>query len=836
MDPVKRQALLMNRERFAELIPVEAYDEDEEVFYIRGSDKREYIGAVFVGSPLIGADEGTTAMIRSAMAGDMPDDSLMQISYLSSSFIDNMVALWSKPRLDIMRRSDGLYPAQKEILNALYESRREFLLSGAEKPIVESSGVRLKNTTLILSLKIPVSKTPNDRELSDAKAAIMRFRESFKTVGLSPRPLNGRAYLMLMRSILFMGKEPSRTYDDDQIISEQIMPYDSDMAVSAKEVRINDTYIRSLSTQTFPDIASIGLLNQLIGDPMGSHNQISDPFMMTLTVYFPEQAKIMKTIRKSQGAINYQAQGQWAKFAARIGTKKENYDILDQSLEDGNRPIKLWFNSLIFSSASDDAARAASRMRTFFQMHGYEVSEDKYMHGPFMLMQLPLICDVEAVPKSARFYTMTIREAAQMPPVIGEWKGTGRGAAMSMAGRRGQLLVFDLFDSQTNYNCVIAAESGAGKSFLANDMIVSYLQKGAKVRMIDQGRSYEKLCEVLGGEYIEFDADRAISLNPFTHVKDIDEEMDLLAIIIAKMASPTQGFSDWEISATVQVIKELWDEYGNATTITDVAERFQRRGEENNQDIRLINIAQQLYQFTRHGTYGKYFDGPNTLDYNNNLVVLELDQLRSKKDLQQVVMLQLIAQLQTECYLGDRGVQKLIGIDEAWEQMEDPMVAKFLEGAYRRFRKYHASCLIISQSLDDLYNSQSGKAIAKNSANTIVLRQSGEAIEGLKKSEHFKVGPYGFEMLRSLHTERGQYSDLMLRQGDAWGVGRFVVEPFSQLLYSTSPDDVMAIDRLREQGLSTVDAINHLIDGQRPDLADVRKRDEAGTTKRRMSA
>jgi len=492
----------------------------------------------------------------------------------------------------------------------------------------------------------------------------------------------------------------------------------------------------------------------------------------------------------------------------------------------------------VFSRDSDNAARSASSLRTHFQMHGFEIHEDTHAHAPFFLMQLPLMPEVEAVNKTLRYYTMTVAQACQLPPVIGEWKGSGRKAALVFSGRRGQVMLYDLFDSQTNYNGVIAAESGAGKSFLANDFIVSYLQQGAKLRVIDQGRSYEKLCESIDGEYIEFDDERPICLNPFTHVKDIDEEMDLLAVIIAKMASPSGGFNDWQISQTVQILKELWDLFGNKTTITDVAERFTAHGEENNDDRRYIDIGQQLFQFTRHGTYGKYFDGDNTLDYNNNLVVLELDNLRGKKDLQQVVMLQLIAQLQTECYLGDRTVPKVIIIDEAWELFEDPMVARFLEGAYRRFRKYNSACVVVTQSLDDLYNSASGDAIAKNSANVIVLRQNSEAIEGLYKSERFKIGEYGFNMLRSLHTERGQYADMLLRQGEAWGVARFVVDRYTQLLYSTTPDDVMAIQAFRDRGMSVKEAIEHMIRVERGEIEalPIRAKSTVSNEKQRLSA
>lgn len=805
MDYIKRHAILFNKERISELIPVEAYDEEEGLFFISGD--RDYLGAVYLGSPLVGADDGTTAMIKSAFSGDLPDDSLIQISHLSANFIENMVNLYGSGREDLLRRRDGLTSSQKEVLYGLYASRRKFITEGARRPLVQSSGVRLKNTMIILSIKIPVSKTPNQRELDDVRAAVMRFRESMKSVGLGPTPLDAQTYLVVMRSILNMGHDPDRWYDEDRLINEQVCSFDTDIESTPHYVRVKDNYIRSLSTQNYPDMVSLGLLNQLIGDPNGSHNQITDPFMFTLTIYFPQQAAALRNIKQKQNAIHYQAQGPWAKYVARIRSKEEGFSVLDEALEQGNRPVKCWFNTLLFSESPDESQRSASRLRTHFQMHGYEMYEDTYMHGPFLMLQLPLGQEVEAVGKTHRFFTMTIREAAQLPPLIGEWKGTGRGAALIFFGRRGQIMLYDFFDGQTSMNTVVAATSGAGKSFLANDIIVGYLQKGAVVRVIDQGRSYEKLCDSIDGQYIAFDAETSISLNPFTHVKDIDEEITLLCVIVAKMASPSAGFNDWEMSQTAQILKELWDEFGTRMNITDVAERFNKKGLDNNHDHRLLNISQQLYQYTRHGAYGKYFDGPNNLDYSNNMVVLELDDLRSKPDLQQVVLLQLIAQIQTECYLGDRAVPKIVLIDEAWEAMMDPMVAKFLEGSYRRFRKYNAACIMVTQSLDDLYTSASGEAIAKNSPNTILLKQTSEAVEGLKKSERFRIGEYGFAQLRSLHTEIGQYADVLVRSGDNWGVGRFVVDRYTQLLYSTAASEVAAIKAFREQGLSVREAI-----------------------------
>ena len=46
-----------------------------------------------------------------------------------------------------------------------------------------------------------------------------------------------------------------------------------------------------------------------------------------------------------------------------------------------------------------------------------------------------------------------------------------------------------------------------------------------------------------------------------------------------------------------------------------------------------------LYPYTKHGMYGKFFEGPCTLNINNNFIVLELEELKQKKDLQKIVLI-----------------------------------------------------------------------------------------------------------------------------------------------------------------------------------------------------
>jgi conjugal transfer ATP-binding protein TraC len=116
----------------------------------------------------------------------------------------------------------------------------------------------------------------------------------------------------------------------------------------------------------------------------------------------------------------------------------------------------------------------------------------------------------------------------------------------------------------------IAGTSGSGKSLLLNEIAMSYLGTGARVWIIDVGRSYEKACRNVGGSFIEFTESAGISLNPFSFVEDIDEDMELLQPLLAQMVSPRETLDGFRYSTLGAAIKKVWKAKGRAMTITDI--------------------------------------------------------------------------------------------------------------------------------------------------------------------------------------------------------------------------------------------------------------------------
>ena len=366
-------------------------------------------------------------------------------------------------------------------------------------------------------------------------------------------------------------------------------------------------------------------------------------------------------------------------------------------------------------------------MQSFWSEQGFQLYPDQFYNKAFFLNSLPFNCEGRAIKDLFRFKTFSTDQVTAFIPVLADSKGSGT-PSLLFVSRNGQLMRWCLFDSNSNFNAVIAAQSGSGKSFLTNEIIMSYLAQGAQVWVIDVGRSYQKLCESVGGDFMVFDHDSRISLDFFPFISNIHEDMDMVVGLLAVMAAPTQPLTDYQDAELQRILLVLWDQYGRNLTIDLVVEALKQHDQE-----RVRDIGVQLERFSTAGANGKYFSGANTVDFKNRFTVLELEELKGRKHLQRVVLLHAIYQIQQAMYLGDRDRRKIVIIDEAWDLLSEGDVAKFIEAAYRRVRKYNGSAIAITQSPLDLEQSQTGRAVRENSNWHVYLGQKSATIETMHR-------------------------------------------------------------------------------------------------------
>jgi len=400
--------------------------------------------------------------------------------------------------------------------------------------------------------------------------------------------------------------------------------------------------------------------------------------------------------------------------------------------------------------------------------------------------------------------TLTASNAISLAPIHGEWKGSPT-PSLLLPGRRGQLATWNPFDNtEGNYNIAIAAASGKGKSMFTQEYITCLVGSGAKVWVIDVGRSYEKTCKMLGGTFIEFIPDQRISLNPFTFIKDFESSLAMLKPLLAVMARPTGNTSDEETSFLEKALKAAWDEKGNDASITTVAQWL--NGQKNGI---CKNLSDLLYSYTAEGMYGRYFEGASNIDLDSVFVVLELQELKSKKDLQKIILLVLMYQISEAMYLGSRSQIKSCVIDEAWDLLggENDSAAKFIEVGYRTARRYKANFVTITQSINDYFKNATSRAALENSDYSIILGQKPESIDQLKSSGRFNLTPFSERLFKSLR-KTDDYSECIIKDPVGMSVHRIVFDPYSRILYSSKGDEFEAVNKLVAQGNSLRDSID----------------------------
>ena len=795
--------------RACQFCPVQAYDEQSKLFLCDDST----LGFAFECVPLAGGDQHTKERIEQLVAGDYPPGTIMQFFLYRSPDIEPQLNALARIRQDHM---DGP-------LAGVVKQRIDFLRAHTKKNIHGRSFSggdydcgRIQESRLIVSIKIPFEgKEPKESDVVLTKTWETKIESALSSVGLWPYALSASRYIRLMQSII--NWSPNATWrsmpvmgewEEDKTISAQIFDPTTDLVIADKStLQLGEhCFVKVMSAKRIPDAFFFTEAMKYVGNTMGGNDKLTINYAVCCNVFFPvTQSEKAKLETKRTWTVN-QAVGPMLKFVPVLADKKHSFDILSESFQKGAKPIRMTFSVLLFSDSRKAVERAAVSAQSYWDTMHFHLMEDYFITAPMFQNCLPLCAEKEAVFHLDRYKTMTTRELPVLLPVFGEWKGTGT-FHVALISRNGQLMSLSLHDSDTNKNAVIAAESGSGKSFLLNEIIVSYLSEGAQVWVIDAGKSYKKLNEQLDGDFLQFDEASKICLNPFELIDDWKEDEDTISALIAAMASEKEKLSDFQMAGLKQILKRLWETKGQAMTVDDIAAECLGHTEQ-----RMHDIGQQLFSFTSKGGYGQYFHGHNTMRFENPFTVLELDELQGRTHLRQVVLMQLIFQIQREMYLGERNRKKIMIIDEAWDLIKSGPVSVFIEHGFRKFRKYGGSAIIATQSLNDLYENPVGRAIAENANMMLLLGQKPETIASIRDSGRLVLSEAGFNLLSTVASVGGVYSEIFVKSGHTGvGVGRLIVSNFEKMLFSTAPEDVNAIENYTNRGLNVTDAINHVL-------------------------
>ena len=550
-------------------------------------------------------------------------------------------------------------------------------------------------------------------------------------------------------------------------------------------------------------------MGELVGDAFRDLSRINVPFLIHYGVHVVDDNQAKTKLLAKAGYAEKQACSIIGKYIPSLKREAEEYSIVRSHLEQGERLMKTSLCVTLFAPIKV-LPSAEQKLLGLYRKSGWELAPDRYTQLQTLMSAMPMMWG-EGIVKELGFFsrikTTLSSECANLLPIQGEWCGT-KTPGMLLVGRRGQLFYWYPFDNDAgNYNVCVVGRSGSGKSVFMQELMSSILGIGGHVFVMDVGRSFEKSCLLMGGSFLEFTPKTNLSLNPFTSLKSMDEDgisdsLTMLKSVLSVMASPTIGTSDIENALLEQAIHHAWEVKKHQASISDVAAFL-----ESQQDQRSKDLALKLFAYTAQGAYGKFFEGEANTSFDHALNVIELEELKERKDLQSVIVQMVILNITNQMFLGDRKTPFGIVFDEAWDMLRGNQSGVFIETLARRLRKYNGSLIVGTQSINDFYASSAAQAAFDNADWMCLLSQKQESIEQLKKTSRISLTPHMESLLSSVRTKQGEYAEVMISGPHGYSVGRLILDPFSKVLYSTQADEFAAVKSLIQKGVGIVEAI-----------------------------
>lgn len=350
----------------------------------------------------------------------------------------------------------------------------------------------------------------------------------------------------------------------------------------------------------------------------------------------------------------------------------------------------------------------------------------------------------------------------------------------------GSLIIFDRF-SLENANSVVFAKSGSGKSYFVKLEALRYMMFGSQVIVIDPEHEYLKLCQAVGGQYIDFSSESPVKINPFDLSNVVEEgENELgrkiltltgfLKLVLGQLDASEQAILDRALITTYRlkgITQDPKTQNLQAPLMEDLYKVLVGMEDKSAQEL-----AYRLERFIK-GSLAGIFSAPSNINLNNQLIVFSVRDLADQ--LRPLAMYLILDYIWTK--IRREIAKRLLIVDEAWYMMQNEDSADFLTGIAKRARKYYLGVSTITQDVEDFLGTDKGKAIISNSSIQVLLKQAPASIG--KVAETFNLSEGEKLLLLSAGVGQGLFF-----AGQTHVAMSVVASPEEHRLITTNPSEV----------------------------------------------
>jgi len=469
--------------------------------------------------------------------------------------------------------------------------------------------------------------------------------------------------------------------------------------------------------------------------------------------------------------------------------KRETEELRDEIAAGFNKMFEASIIATLFAYSKEDLEKYTKLLSTTMGKTQIGLKTAWAMQEEAFKSNIP-VCSNKL---SSKKHTFDRNSMGTVFPFTSSEVGHPSGVPIGYNKQTGTPILFDNFHSSlTNYNMVIFAKSGAGKSVTMKTLISrSSVLMGIESLALDAEGEYRIVAESLGGINVILSPTSQTIINVFDiEPETIKDEItgreravlnvqnkveDVTQALLTMAKGSTQSLEVNEVTKQIiaEAVAEEYEEIGitnnvNSLYKSDVALLKEGQIEKEKKEMptigswykRILVKAKENDNpdYTRHYSYlskvmkqyiraydGQmaYFDGQSTFELLDGAPFINLDisqlEERFARPLAQQILLSWIWEKFVKRNSEDRSKakQKRVIVDEAWMLLPFPEAVDFLNKMARRARKRNVSLAIISQRFQDFYEKQEAQAVLTSSDTKLFLAQDKSEIAYLK--EVFKL-------------------------------------------------------------------------------------------------
>ena len=429
--------------------------------------------------------------------------------------------------------------------------------------------------------------------------------------------------------------------------------------------------------------------------------------------------------------------------------------------------------------AHQELIRRRERVRSaLIATEGSKVMVEKEAVRRLYIQSLPGLCS-----KTRRELECSSKAAANFLPLEGPWEGMERTPLVLLETPMQQLIGFDMFNPGLgNYNMIIVAASGHGKSFLSQSLLLMAARSNPTVCIIEPGVTYTSLVHLMGGKIITVSLDGEHAINAWDlpagrKLPTREKKNDLKNLTLEMMRSSLYADaaeSDPAILESIldQAIEEIYQRFAESSDVPTFSELYSELEHWNDKvpgvSEQARKAAVRLKPWVGEGAYASLFDRRTTFSANNNWLYFNVKPLKNDKRLARTYPM-IIAQQMAARSTAHQGRRSIVALDENWDMLDSPHMAPQVEQSFRTARTNNASIWGISQAIEDYTGTPekprpAGPGILQSTSVKWIGKQKGN---GLALKQHMDLSDRAIETVKNFTPPvMGRSSEVLLVLGD----------------------------------------------------------------------